>query len=312
MPHADPTRPTVAIVGPTAAGKSAVAMALAQCDPTVELLSVDSMQVYRGMDVGTAKPTEAEQAAVRHHLIDLIDPHESMHLVDFTRHHDDAIAEIDRRGGRGVLVGGTGLYLRAVVDRLTPPPKFPEVEAELEDELDTEALHARLVELDPLAASRMEPANRRRVVRALEVTIGSGRPFSSFGPGMEEYPPSAVVHVGVDVARPLLDERIHRRYAAQVDAGFLDEVTALLDADPPWSRTAAQALGYKELALHVTGDLSLADAVALAEQRTRRFARRQQRWFRRDPRITWFEHAGDPLELVERIEAHVQAATADA
>ena len=158
----------------------------------------------------------------------------------------------------------------------------------------------------------MEPTNRRRVVRALEVTIGSGRPFSSFGPGMEEYPPSAVVHVGVDVARPLLDERIHRRYAAQVDAGFLDEVTALLDADPPWSRTAAQALGYKELALHVTGDLSLADAVALAEQRTRRFARRQQRWFRRDPRITWFEHAGDPLELVERIEAHVQAATADA
>lgn len=286
-------------------------MALAVADPTVELLSVDSMQVYRGMDIGTAKPSEDERAAVAHHLIDLIDPDEHMDIVDFARHHDDAVNQIVHRSGTPILVGGTGLYLRAVVDRLTPPPRYPAVAQALEAETDTPTLHRRLSTLDPVGAGRMEPNNRRRVVRALEVTIGSGRPFSSFGPGMEEYPPVPVRLIGVDVNRPTLDRRISDRYAQQMELGFLDEVRRLRGRAEGWSRTAAQALGYKELALHLDGELSVDEALTLAKQRTRRFARRQQRWFRRDPRITWFEHDGDPLTLVDQIAAHLRPASED-
>jgi tRNA dimethylallyltransferase len=166
-----------ALVGPTASGKSALALAIARARPDVELVSVDSMQVYRGMDIGTAKPSVAEQAEVPHHLIDLVDPSD-----DYTvsRFQDDAlavIADIEQRGRRALLVGGTGLYLQAVVDQLDIPARFPDVRAALDGEPDTAALHARLAELDPVAASRMQPENRRRVLRALEVTVGSGRPF---------------------------------------------------------------------------------------------------------------------------------------
>ncbi|HEX7095365.1 MAG TPA: tRNA dimethylallyltransferase, partial [Acidimicrobiales bacterium] len=168
---------------------------------------------------------------------------------------------------------------------------------QLERERDTVALHARLRELDPLAASRMEPTNRRRVVRALEVTLGSGRPFSSFGPGLETYAPTPFRLVGLHVERPVLDERIDARYDAQLDAGLLDEVRRL--AACPLSRTARQALGYKELLDHVAGSLSLDDAMALARRRTRRFARRQQRWFRRDPRIRWVDVTEKPQTAID-------------
>ncbi len=280
-------------------------MALATLWTKTEILAVDSMQVYRGMDIGTAKPTSAEQAAVAHHLIDLIDPHESMDIVDFAAAHDKARASIGKRGAQPLLVGGTGLYIRAVVDDLTPPPRHPEVVAELETEPDTTSLHARLVDLDPTAASRMEPNNRRRVIRALEVCIGTGQPFSSFGPGLDKYPEIDAIQVGIDLSRDILDERIRRRYDAQMKAGFLDEVVALRSTERPWSRTAAQALGYKELDMHLDGQLGLDAALDLAKQRTRRFARRQQRWFRRDPRITWFEHNGDPLGVVDAVDRHV-------
>jgi len=295
-----------AIVGPTATGKSALALALARRHPDVELVSVDSMQVYRGMDIGTAKPTPAERAEVRHHLLDLVEPHEPFSLPQFLAAAADALDDIAARERRAVLVGGTGLYLRGLLDGLQPPGTFPDVRAALEAEPDTAALHARLAALDPVAAARMEPTNRRRVVRALEVTLGSGRPFSSFGPGLEAYAPSPVPQVGLALSRPVLAERVAARYRAQLEAGFLDEVRALAARPEGLSATAAQALGYKELLEHVRGACSLDEAVALAVARTRRFAVRQERWFRRDPRIRWLD-ASDPENLVAAVERCVQA-----
>ena len=264
-------------------------MALAEALPRVEIISADSMQVYRGMDIGTAKPTAQDQAAVLHHLIDIIEPHDDYGVSQFVVDVDRAATEIIGRGHLPVLVGGTGLYVRAVVDDLEIPGQFAEVRAELETENDTKALHLRLAELDPVAATRMEPSNRRRVIRALEVTVGSGRPFSSFGPGLDRYSRSPVHQVCCDRARDSLDERIHRRYDAQMAAGFLHEVEQLAALPEGLSRTARQALGYKELLEHIEGDRTVDDALDLARQRTRRFARRQQRWFRRDPRIEWFD-----------------------
>jgi tRNA dimethylallyltransferase len=289
--------PHAALVGTTASGKSALALDLARRDPRIELVSVDSMQVYRGMDIGTAKPTPAEQAEVRHHLLDLADPWETFTVARFQRAFREAMADIEDRGRRALLVGGTGLYLRAAIDDLAIPGEYPEVRAELDGDPDTAALHARLVALDPVAAGRMEPTNRRRVIRALEVTLGSGRPFSSFGPGLEAYPPSRFRLVGIALPPDVVATRIAARYRDQVEQGFVDEVRRLA-ADPRGlSRTAAQALGYRELLSHVAGEVSLADAMDLAIHRTRRFARRQRAWFRRDPRIEWFT-ATDPADLV--------------
>ena len=290
----------MAIVGPTASGKSSLAVELARRAGDGEILTVDSMQVYRGMDVGTAKPSPEEQAATPHHLIDLIDPADVFTLVDFQAAFDRTMEAVRARAATPIVAGGTGLYLRAAIDRLTPPPQYPEIATELEHEPDTVALHGRLAELDPLAASRMEPTNRRRVVRALEVTMGSGEPFSSFGPGLGEYPEVPYLLVGIEIDRELLDRRIDARYDQQMNSGFLDEVRRLSQA--PISRTAAQALGYKELLSHLDGDRSLEDALDLAKQRTRRFARRQQRWFRRDPRIRWIEF-DTPDAMADAVEA---------
>ena len=297
--------PPLAILGVTASGKSALAMALARRRGDVELVSVDSMQVYRGMDIGTAKPTVAEQTDVRHHVIDLVDPWEPFDLRTFQDAVRRALADIAARDRRAVLVGGTGLYLRAAVDELDIPGTFPDVAAELAAEPDTAALHARLRQLDPVAAERMEPGNRRRILRALEVTLGSGREFSSYGPGLEVHPPSPVRMVGLWLPRPVVAERIERRYGRQVEAGFLEEVEALA-AGPALSHTAAQALGYRELLGHLEGKCTLDEALATAVTRTRQFARRQRVWFRKDPRIAWLgaEHdAMVALPLLEQ-EAH--------
>jgi tRNA dimethylallyltransferase len=282
----------LAIVGTTASGKSALAMALARGRPDLEIVSVDSMQVYRGMDIGTAKPTPDEQAEVRHHLLDVADPSEEFTVTRFQAAFRAAMADIEGRGHRAVLVGGTGLYLRAAVDDLEIPGRYPEVRAELEGEPDTEALHRRLADLDPTAAARMEPSNRRRVVRALEVTLGSGRPFSSFGPGLEAYPPTPFALVGLRLPTDVLDERVASRFQHQLADGFVDEVARLAAAPAGMSRTARQALGYAELLGHVEDGKPLDDAVAAAVTHTRRFARRQRSWFRRDPRITWFDPVG--------------------
>ncbi len=294
----------LAILGPTASGKSGLAMAIAAEVEGSELVSVDSMQVYRGMNVGTATPTPEEQARVPHHLIDLVEPSENFAAGEFQARARVALAQIRGRGGTPILVGGTGLYLRAVIDDLEIPGRFPDVLSELEQEVDkeadeeanTRALYRRLSDLDPLAASRMEPTNRRRILRALEVTIGSGRPFSSFGPGLETYPPSPFVQVAIHWPRDVLHQRIAARYERQMADGFMAEVEALASHAP--GRTAAQALGYRELLEHVEGQCTLDEALASAIQRTCRFASRQLRWFRRDPRIRWVEGPAEAAEAM--------------
>ncbi|MEO6989568.1 MAG: tRNA (adenosine(37)-N6)-dimethylallyltransferase MiaA [Aquihabitans sp.] len=298
----------IAIVGTTASGKSALAMELARRRGDVELVSVDSMQVYRGMDIGTAKPTAAEQAEVRHHLIDLVDPTETFDLSTFQAAVTTALADIASRGRRALLVGGTGLYLRAVIDGLDIPGQFPAVVAELDDDPDTEGLHRRLTGLDPMAAARMEPTNRRRIVRALEVTLGSGRPFSSFGPGLAQHPPTPVTLFGLWLSRPVVAARIEARYQQQMTDGFLEEVERLRIWGP-LSHTAAQALGYRELLAHLEAvdagrpAPTLAEALAEAVVRTRKFSRRQRVWFRKDPRITWVGADTDPMVAYGALEA---------
>jgi tRNA dimethylallyltransferase len=297
----------LAVVGTTASGKSALALALARQQRDLELVSIDSMQVYRGMDIGTAKATRAEQAEVPHHLIDLVDPDEDFTAARFQRAFVDVIAGIEAREHRAVLVGGTGLYLRAAVDGLTIPGQYPEARRALDDE-PTELLHERLLTLDPAGATRVTATNRRRIVRALEVTIGSGRPFSSFGPGLQAYPPTPFRLVGIALPPEVVAARIEARYRRQLDEGFLDEVQGLLARPGGLSRTAAQALGYKELTGHLAGAGTLADALDQAIRRTRQFARRQRAWFRRDPRIEWLRGASDPFEVLPALRQIVSGA----
>ena len=299
----------VALVGVTAAGKSEVAFELARRRGDTEIVSVDSMCVYRGMDLGTSKPGPAARAAVPHHLLDLVDPDEEFTVSQFQAAARQAMEGIAARGRHALLVGGTGLYLRAVVDNLQIPGRYPDVVAVLDAELDggradVAALHARLAVVDPVAAARMEPGNRRRILRALEVTIGSGRPFSSFGPGLEAYPPPSVPMVGLAVAPEVVDERIAARFTAWVDSGLVEEVRALAARPAGIARTARQALGYRELLAHVEEGRALDECVEEAVRRTRSLARRQASWFRRDPRITWAE---DPAVVAGLLEAALEA-----
>jgi tRNA dimethylallyltransferase len=258
-------------------------------------VSIDSMQIYRGMDIGTAKPTAAERDEIPHHLVDVADPWEDWSVARFQAAARAAVADIESRGKRALLLGGTGLYVQAVIDDL----KFPGEDLELRDAIAARAAtpeglaaaHAELQDKDPVAASRTEPTNARRIVRALEVIESTGQPFSSFGPGLGEYgePVIPVAMAGVWIPRPVLRDRIVERFATMRAAGLVDEVAALA-ADPRgWSRTARQAIGYKEILAHLDGtEPSLDAALDAAVRRTWSFARRQRMWFRRDPRITWF------------------------
>jgi tRNA dimethylallyltransferase len=292
----------VVLVGSTASGKSDLAFALASSRRDVEIVSVDSMTVYRHMDIATAKPTVAQRAAVRHHLVDLVDPEEEFTVSMFQQAAREALTGIAERGNRALLVGGTGLYVRAVVDDLELPGRWPEVALDLEAEATTpeevRRLHERLAVLDPTAAARMTVDNRRRIVRALEVTVGAGRPFSSFGPGLEAYPATRFHQVGIPFDPEAVDRRIGSRFEGWMAAGLLDEVRALAARPGGLSRTARQALGYRELLSHVEDGVPIADAVAAAVQRTRAFARRQRAWFRRDPRIRWIAGGEDPAEVL--------------
>ena len=295
----------LAIVGPTASGKSAVAFAVAQQAADVEIVSLDSMQVYRGMDVGTAKASRAEQAAVPHHVIDVADPSDDWSVTRTQEAAHAAIVDIEARGRRALLVGGTGLYVRAVVDGLHVPPRDLETRAALVAETATAPglaqAYERLAAADPLAASRIEPNNARRIVRALEVLDATGRRFSESGGGLSEYGPPVidVGLVGIWLPRAELARRIAERFVAMRANGLEAEVRALYDRPgPALSRTAAQAIGYKEVLAHLDGRIpSLDDAFDLAVRRTRKFARRQRVWFRRDPRIRWVGAARNPEQL---------------
>ena len=273
-------------------------MAVAADVAGVELISVDSMQVYRGMDIGTAKPSFDEQASVRHHCIDLVAPTEQFTVAQFKEAHSAALVSIARRRGAALLVGGTGLYHRVAIDDFDLPGEWPEVRANLEV-AETAALYERLAALDPAAVTKIEPENRRRVVRALEVTVGSGRPFSSFGPGVDHYPETGTPQVGLRWPRPVMAARIERRVHDMVERGLVAEVAALRDGG--LSKTAGQALGYKETLLHLNGEISQDAAVEMIITRTRQFAVRQERWFRRDPRVRWIDVEHDPVAEVAPI-----------
>ena len=302
----------LALIGPTASGKSAVALAAADALGDVEIVSVDSMQVYRGMDVGTAKPTPAEQAAVPHHLLDLADPGEEFSVAAFQAEARRAIAAIEARGHRALLVGGTGLYYQVVVDDFDLPGEDRELRAALFERAEAPggaaALLVELADLDPVAAGRIEPGNTRRIVRALEATLASGRPFSSFGPGVFGNGRSgtalAVATGGIWMARDVGAARIEGRIAAMANDGFLDEVRRLAAAPGGLSRTAREGIGYKEILDHLEGSVpTLEAALRRTAERTRQLARRQRMWFRRDRRITWIGSAGNPLATLPALLA---------
>jgi tRNA dimethylallyltransferase len=282
--------PYLAIVGPTASGKSEAAVAAAET-LGAEIVSVDSMLVYRGMDVGTAKPGPAELARVPHHLLDVAEPREPFSVARYQALARRAIREIRARGHPVLLVGGSGLYFRAVVDDLAFPGTVPSARRTLEADaevLGADRLYRRLAELDPVAAAKIEPANVRRTIRALEVTAVTGRPFSSWAEAWERYPIDRVRAAGIDVPRDVLARRIESRVRSMLDAGLLDEVGALVEGGLSGWLTSSRAIGYAEFARHVAGELSLEDAVAGTVKRTKELARRQMVWFRRDPRIHWF------------------------
>ena len=294
----DGTRPPLlAIVGPTASGKTEAGVLAAE-RLGAEIVSVDSTTVYRGMDVGTAKPTAEQRARVPHHLLDVAEPSEPFTVAAYQRLAREAIDGISAASHQVLLVGGSGLYFRAIVDDLVFPPTDPGVRDGLEREavaVGARTLHAHLAEIDPVAAERIEPDNVRRTVRALEVTEITGRPFSSFADAWERYPPAHVRAAGIEIPRAVLAERIERRVRRQLEDGLLDEVEELVRRGLDGWLTASQAIGYAEFARHVDGTLSLEEAIARTVKRTKTLARRQLAWFRRDPRIRWFP-AGDQGE----------------
>lgn len=285
----------LAVVGPTATGKTALALELARRVTTAELVSVDSMAVYRELDIGTSKPGGLPPW----HLVDLVDPSEEFSVAQFQEASRDAISGIHERGHLALIVGGTGLYHRAVTDGLDLPGRYPGVAADLELEAETaagvEILYSRLSELDPVAAGRIEPSNRRRIVRALEVTVGSGRRFSTYGPGLTNYPAGHVRMAGLALDRSEVDKRLEDRLDQQLASGWLEEVRRLAGRPGGLARTARQAIGYRELLDHLAGLLSLEEARVLILRRLKSFARRQESWFRRDPRVHWFDAASPDL-----------------
>jgi tRNA dimethylallyltransferase len=291
--------PVVAVVGPTASGKSALAVEVALALDG-EVVNADAFQLYRGMDVGTAKPTGAERRTVPHHLLDVLDVTQEATVAGYQRAAAAVLDDVAARGRPAVLVGGSGLYVRAVLDGLEIPPTDPAVRARLEAELATvgsPALHARLAESDPAAAAAILPTNGRRVVRALEVGTLTGRPFRATLPAGAYARPA--VQVGLDVPRDVLDERIAARVDRMWRDGLVEEVRRLDAEGLSRGRTAARALGYAQVLRLLAGELTDDEARAQTVAVTRRYARRQESWFRRDPRVTWLPY--DDPDLVARV-----------
>jgi tRNA dimethylallyltransferase len=283
----------VAVVGATAVGKSDLGVALAQ-RLGGEIVNADSMQLYRGMDVGTAKLTEAEQGGVVHHVLDVWDVRAEANVAGYQRMARAAIAATRARGAVPVLVGGSGLYVRAALDRLEFPGTDPQVRARLEAQLAAEgpgALHQQLAEIDPTAALAILPSNGRRLVRALEVMELTGRPFTATLPEHEYEVPA--VQLGLSLPRPALDERIEARVDRMWGQGLVEEVRRLEAAGLREGRTASRALGYAQVLRHLAGEWTEEQARDETVRATRRFARRQESWFRRDPRVVWLD-AADP------------------
>ena len=286
-------QPVITVVGPTATGKSGLSLRLAEALGG-EIVNADSMQLYRGMDIGTAKLAPAQRAGLPHHLLDIWDVTKTASVSEYQQLARAAIGEISDRGRIPILVGGSGLYVRAAIDKLEFPGTDPLLRDRLEAELaehGAAALHARLARADPAAAAAILPGNGRRIVRALEVIELSGRPFSATLPGYESLYPA--VQIGLRLPREELDRRITGRVSQMWQAGFVAEVQHLADRGLRSGRTASRALGYAQVLRFLAGEWSQEQAAAETARATRRFARRQEAWFRRDPRISWLA-ADDP------------------
>jgi tRNA dimethylallyltransferase len=277
------------IVGPTAVGKSAVALALAS-RLDAEIVSADSMQVYRGMDIGTAKPTSAERAAVVHHLLDVCPVDQPFDAKQFVELAGRAIADIQGRGKTALIVGGTGMYVRALRQGLFDGPARDPVLRERLDAMTAPALFEELTRVDPATAARIDRHNPRRLVRALEVFYIAGQSIGALQTQWSRAgEPSPVPLVCLNRDRPELHKRIERRIDQQLADGWLDEVRQLMAQGIERNPTALQAAGYRELVAHLRGDCTLADAVARIKARTRQLAKRQLTWFRREPDLVWVE-----------------------
>jgi tRNA dimethylallyltransferase len=287
---------TVVLVGPTAAGKSALAADLARRytaeDQPAEVINADSMLVYRGMDIGTAKPSKVELAEIPHHMIDLREVNETTTVAEFQQLARAAIADCQRRDVIPIVVGGSALYIRAIIDDFEFPGTDPAVRTRLENELARQGakwLYQRLSEADPLAATRILPGNTRRIVRALEVIELTGRPFTATLPERRYLLPD-VLQIGLAIDRAALDARIADRVDAMWAAGFVDEVRRLAAAGLRESLTASRALGYRQVLRFLDGEITEAQARELTIGATRKFARRQDSWFRKDARIHWLRY----------------------
>ncbi|MEU6408514.1 tRNA (adenosine(37)-N6)-dimethylallyltransferase MiaA [Microbispora sp. NPDC046933] len=290
--------PVIAVVGATAAGKSDLAVELA-LRLGGEVINTDSMQLYEGMDIGTAKLSARERRGVPHHLLDIWPVTRTASVAEYQRLVRPLIEDLRSRGRVPVLAGGSGLYVRAAIDDLEFPGTDPDVRARLEKELAATGpapLYERLKGLDPVAAENILPSNGRRIVRALEVIELSGRPFSATMPSYDAVYDS--VQIGVEVPRPVLDERIERRVALMWEAGLVDEVRALAARGLAEGRTASRALGYAQVLRFLSGEWTEEQAREETVRATRRFARRQESWFRRDPRVVWLPF--DAPDLADR------------
>ncbi|HEY6934513.1 MAG TPA: tRNA (adenosine(37)-N6)-dimethylallyltransferase MiaA [Marmoricola sp.] len=295
----------VAVVGATAAGKSDLALALAE-RLGGEVVNTDAMQLYRGMDIGTAKLPVAERRDVVHHLLDVLEVTDPATVAEFQGWARSVIDDCLRRGVTPVLVGGSALYTRAVLDEFSFPGTDPDVRARWEHALaarGAQQLHAELAARDPAAAARILPSNGRRIVRALEVIEITGRPFTASLPGHDYHYPGAR-QVGVDIDRPTLDRRIEDRVRRMWEAGLVEEVRALEKRGLREGRTADRALGYQQVLAFLAGEITEAEAFEQTVNGTRRFARRQESWFRKDPRVAWVRY--DDPALVDRALAAVQ------
>ena len=284
----------VIVQGPTASGKSALAMQLAE-RLDGEIVNADSMQVYRGMDIGTAKPTPEERARVPHHLYDLVTPDVNFTAADFRDHASRVIEEIHRRKKRIILVGGTGLYIRILTRGLADSPGGnQDIREDLEARADREglaALHRRLADVDPVSAARLHPNDRVRVVRALEVFFMTGRPLSAF---QDEHRFADELYrclkIGINMERELLYRRVEERVDKMMAEGLVAEVAGLLAAGYTADLKAMSSIGYKEICAHLAGEYSLDEAVRLIKRSTRQYAKRQMTWCRRDSEIIWVEY----------------------
>ncbi len=294
-----PAQPIVALVGATASGKTGLSLDLAE-RLGGEVVNTDAMQVYRGMDVGTAKLPVAERRGIAHHLLDALDVTELATVAHFQEWARQSVAGIRGRGATPILVGGSALYTRAVIDRFEFPGTDESLRRELELELERiggQALHDRLAGVDPAAAAQISPDNGRRTVRALEVIALTGRPYGAGLPRLDYVDP-LTVQIGVDIDRPTLDERIARRVEEMFAEGFVEEVEVLLTRGLGEGPTAQRAIGYREVIGFLAGDRTRTEAIEQTKAATRRFARRQDGWFRKDPRIVWVDH--DDPDRVEK------------